>query len=55
MYDDPKQQEGESLAQYYDRFFDGHYPPNDLLRTEKQPMPKLQQADKPLSPKLQEA
>ena len=54
-YDDPRQQEGESLAQYYDRFFDGHYPPNNLLRTEKQAMPKLHQADRPLSPKLQEA
>ena len=54
-YDDPKQQEGEELAAYYDRFFDGHFPPNELLRTEKQPMPKLHQADRPLSPRLQEA
>jgi hypothetical protein len=54
-YDDPKQQEGEELAAYYNRFFDGHFPPNELLRTEKQPMPKLHQADRPLSPKLQEA
>ena len=54
-YDDPNQQEGEDIAEYCNRLLVGHFPPNDLLRTEKHPMPKLHQADKPLSPKLQEA
>ena len=54
-YDDPKQRDGEGLEDYYYRYFDGHYPPTDLLKTEKETMPKLQQSDRPLSPKLQEA
>ena len=54
-YDDPNQQEGEDIVEYCNRLLDSHFPPNDLLRTEKHPMPKLHQADKPLSPKLQEA
>lgn len=54
-YDDPKQKKGESLDDYAKRWYRSHFAPDEDMKAEKQPMPKLQQADRPLSPKLQEA
>lgn len=54
-YDDPYPQEDESEEEYFHRYFRSHFPPESFMKTVKQYMPKLQQADKPLSPKLQEA
>ena len=54
-YDDTKQKKGESLADYYRRWCQGHFAPDEDMKAEMLYMPKLQQADKPLSPKLQEA
>lgn len=50
-----KQKKGEREPDFWNRWFNAHFEPLEWMKTEKQPMPKLHQADRPLSPKLQEA
>ena len=49
------QKKGERESDFWNRWFNAHFRPDDLMKVEKEPMPKLHQADRPLSPKLQEA
>ena len=50
-----EQREDEREPDFWNRWYNAHFKPREWMKTEKKPMPKLHQADKPLSPKLQEA
>lgn len=55
-YDEnPTRKKGETIEQLFARFDKCHFPPESFMKLKKEPMPKLHQADRPLSPKLQEA
>ena len=50
-----EQREDEREPDFWNRWYNAHFKPREWMKTEKKPMPKLHQADRPLSPKLQEA
>lgn len=45
----------EEALEHLNEFLESHFPPDDLMKVSKGYMPKLSQAERPLSPKLQEA